>query len=186
MRPLRHRALPCGPSTSPLEARLASPRTQLRVVAIFYAVLAIWSLRRAVWLVILMPRSCPHEFTCTIASATLWRASSDPLFASALRIYLSFAAVTGALATLSLRYLALKSKWRALTLVGSGLFALGAVYVVGTAPGRPITRSEIPDLMAVWGLVLACLLCALFLWRHLRASNNRIWTPPASGRDNQG
>jgi hypothetical protein len=168
-----------GRSSATLEARLPSRRTQLCAVAIFYALLAIWSFRREALLVSLVPWSNRHELISAVASSLLCRTSPDPLFASALRIYVSFGAVCAALATLSLRYLALKPKWRALTLVGSGLFALAAFYVIGRMTLNDPVRlaSDLPGALALWGAALACALCFFILWQHRRASNNR-WRGP--------
>ena len=160
------RALDSGPSTSPLEARLIGALSQLRVVAISYALLGVLLVACATMLV---------WFTWPAwAGPFLWHDLGGPT-ARAIAAYISLGVGFWVLAWMTLLYLALSAAWRGVTLGASALVALWCI--VSAVEATLAGNDALGWIATAWGLALAYSLCSYSLWKHRRASNNR-WRGP--------
>ena len=168
-------ALLGGPSTSPLEARMVSAVSQLRIVAIWYALLGALSSIGA-----FAAFSLFRHGAYALYGALSWPTDTSTLpnpATKSLLIWGSTAVLSWVSFVLSLRYLPLSPRGQLAALVVSLLLALGCILEAANA-----TFSDVSQVVwgVWWGIAGACSLCSLLLWRHRRASNNRVWTPPSS------
>ena len=153
-------ALLGGPSTSPLEARLLSALSQLRVVAVWYALLGALCSVGAVIVTSIFLSHRWHEFGGLDIG---------------LSIYIGAGAAFWTAAVLALRYLVLSPASRNAALVLSILLALCVIFA---ATGVTLAGWNGPKLVTMWwGVTVVCSVCSLLLWQQRRASNNR-WRGP--------
>ena len=152
---------------------MVRPVTQLRIVAVVYALLGVLATAA---LIVLMKSVWPGW-----TGGSSWEGFGRGA-ARAVAVSTSFAVVFWLLALLSFRYLALSRAWRSLALVSSLVvllwFILAGIAVTfigrGGAPGwRPVAS----QIVLAWVVVSAVAGCSYLLWRNLRASNNR-WSGP--------
>ena len=150
-----------GPSTLPLEARMISALSQLRVVALWYALLGVLCSVGAVVV-----------FSVFWSGSPLWHELASP--ATSLWIYVGAGVAFWLSAGLSLRYLVLSPPLQGAAFVISAFVALCGIAAAGHVT---LTNPPGVGLVAWWGLAGACSLCTLLLWVNRRASNHR-WRGP--------
>jgi hypothetical protein len=145
---------------------MASAPAELRATAFSYALLGALSLGLGATLV---------SFTWSGSWRRLWY----DLNYSEVATFGALAILLGALAGLSLRYLALGRTWRFVTFGASLLLALWNLGGALRLTLRHIEASFVPVWTLIstkWLLAVAFLVCSYSLWKH-RASNNR-WRGP--------
>jgi len=141
-----------GPSTSPLEARLATLRDPLRAAVGVYVALGLM---------------------CFLGAAALLTTTGNFFWGSAFFFCLTL--VFFSMGWLSYRYLVLSHTWRIVTLAISALTTLLVATIVGgVALSASSRRGELSGSCCVALLVG---ICTYLLWRQQRASNNRSRGP---------
>jgi len=152
-----------------LEAPLSNIGSQLRAVALSYALLGALFFFFAASLV---------AFTWSGSWSQLWHDLGN-YSANSVGLFVGIALGHWVLAGLSLRYLTLGPRWRNVTLGASILLALwnigGAVRLAIVGAAQALSFMDAPTVLgAKWLLALAYSICFYSLWKHRGASNTRL------------
>jgi hypothetical protein len=148
---------------------MASAKTELRAVALSYALLGF--LFVGLWATL-------FRFTWPGSWHPFWHALDFSIVA----IFAAISGILFLLAALSMRYFALGRNWQFITFGASLLLALWSVAAALWQTLRPLEGPFVPMwslICAKWLLAFALLGCSYFLWKH-RASNNRLERPIAA------
>lgn len=159
---------------------MISTRTQLRLVALFYAAVTIPVLT---WFEIMRTASSSAQSSSITHEMATHAANAFPLGILAVVLYL-------ALAVLAFRFMELRASWRIVTLAGSIVVTLlqiansvrdSSIVIPAYMHLQPPTYGILAiELSVFWVRALAYALCSFVLWKTFQESKSRIGAAPAA------